>query len=40
MPEYSISPTGEKFALPAKEDYAVEYRRLQKLAAAAHEDGK
>ena len=22
MPEYSISPTGEKFALPTKEDYA------------------
>jgi UDP-N-acetyl-D-glucosamine dehydrogenase len=40
MPEYSISPTGEKFALPTKEDYAVEYRRLQKLAAAAHKEGK
>ena len=40
MPEYSISPSGEKFALPTKEDYAVEYRRLQKLAAAAHKEGK
>ena len=40
MPEYSISPTGERFALPTKEDYAIEYRRLQELAAAAREDGK
>lgn len=40
MPEYSISPSGEKFALPSKEDYAVEYRRLEKLATAAHEEGK
>jgi len=40
MPEYSISPTGEQFALPTKEDYAAEYRRLQELAAAAREDGK
>jgi nucleotide sugar dehydrogenase len=40
MPEYSISPTGEKFALPTKQDYAVEFTRLQKLAAAAHEEGK
>jgi len=40
MPEYSISPSGEKFALPTREDYAVEYRRLQELAAAAHEAGK
>ena len=40
MPEYSVSPTGERFALPTKEDYAIEYRRLQELAAAAREDGK
>ncbi len=40
MPEYSISPSGEKFVLPGREDYAVEYRRLQELAAAAHEEGK
>lgn len=40
MPECSISPTGERFALPTKEDYAIEYRRLQELAAAAREDGK
>src|SRR5437867_2779133 len=40
MPEYSISPSGEKFALPTKGGYAGEYTRLQKLAAAAHEEGK
>jgi UDP-N-acetyl-D-glucosamine dehydrogenase len=40
MQEYSISPSGEKFALPTKEDYSVEYRRLQKLAASAREEGK
>jgi nucleotide sugar dehydrogenase len=40
MPECSISPTGERFALPTKEDYAIEYKRLQELAAAAREDGK
>jgi nucleotide sugar dehydrogenase len=40
MPEYSISPTGERFALPTQEDYAFEYRRLQELTAAARKDGK
>ena len=40
MPEFSISPTGERFALPTKEDYATEYKRLQDLAAAAREDDK
>jgi nucleotide sugar dehydrogenase len=40
MPEYSISPSGEKFALPSEQDYAVELRRLRKLAAAAHKEGK
>jgi nucleotide sugar dehydrogenase len=28
MPEYSISPDGEKFALPSPEDYPKEYDRL------------
>ena len=39
-PEVSISPTGEKFPLPAKEEYAGEYARLEKLAGAARKDGK
>jgi len=40
MPEFSISPTDERFALPCKEDYAAEYRRLQELTFAARDDGK
>src|SRR4030067_374641 len=28
--EYSISPDGEKFALPSKEDYKKEFERLKK----------
>jgi nucleotide sugar dehydrogenase len=40
MPEYSIAPTGEKFALPGKKDYAAERKRLEKLAAAARAEGR
>ena len=40
MPEFSISPRGEKFPLPRKEEYAVEYKRLESLAAAARAEGK
>jgi nucleotide sugar dehydrogenase len=40
MPEYSISPMGEKFPLPGKEEYAAEYKRLESLAAAARAEGK
>jgi UDP-N-acetyl-D-glucosamine dehydrogenase len=29
MPEYSYSPTGEKFPLPGTEDYIKEFKRLQ-----------
>src|SRR5512136_2011835 len=28
----SISPSGEQFALPTREDYAAEFKRLEKLA--------
>ena len=35
MTEYSINPFGEKFPLPTREEYAAEYERLEKLAAAA-----
>ena len=31
MPEYSYSPTGEKFQLPEPEDYPKEYERLKDL---------
>ncbi len=31
MSQYSISPTGEKFPLPRKEDYSKEFQRLHQL---------
>ena len=40
MPEYSISPSGEQFPLPNKDDYAAEYKRLQELVTVARQDGK
>ncbi len=38
--QFSFSPTGEKFALPEKEDFQNEYKRLQELVHEAHNDGK
>jgi UDP-N-acetyl-D-glucosamine dehydrogenase len=40
MPDYSVNPAGERFALPEKNEYATELARLEKLAAAARADGK
>ncbi len=40
MPEYSIDPSGEKFPLPQKDDYAAEMARLEELAAAARNEGR
>ncbi len=40
MNEYSISPGGDKFPLPAREDYAAEYQRLEALAAEARRNGQ
>ncbi|HKF46869.1 MAG TPA: UDP binding domain-containing protein [Terracidiphilus sp.] len=40
MPEYSVSPSGEQFALPAKSDYDDEFHSLRELADAARDDGK
>jgi len=40
MAEYSISPSGEKLPLPAKEDYADEMKRIGKLVNQARADGK
>jgi len=40
MSEFSVSPAGEKFALPKKEEYAPELARLEKLVAAARSEGK
>jgi UDP-N-acetyl-D-glucosamine dehydrogenase len=35
MTEYSVSPSGEKFALPSGDAYATELRRLERLVAEA-----
>jgi nucleotide sugar dehydrogenase len=40
MSEYSVSPTGEQFALPTKADYAVEFDRVSALADAARIQGQ
>ncbi len=38
--KYSLSPAGERFALPTPEEYAGEMQRLTAAAAAAHAEGK
>jgi len=40
MPEYSVSPSGEKFAIPEKSEYAAEMARLEKLVEQARAEGK
>ncbi len=40
MAEYSISPAGEQFTLPEKDQYGAEFKRIESLAAAAREQGK
>jgi UDP-N-acetyl-D-glucosamine dehydrogenase len=40
MSEYSVSPSGEKFALPQPGDYAAEFQRLEQLTQAARAEGK
>ncbi|MCX5632639.1 MAG: GDP-mannose dehydrogenase [Phycisphaerae bacterium] len=40
MTEYSISPSGEKFAIPQPADYAAELQRVRKLAETARKEGK
>ena len=40
MAEYSISPAGEQFTLPEKDEYDAEFKRIESLAAAAREQGK
>ena len=38
--QYSISPEGDKFPIPAKQDYKHEYERLQKLVTGEKKNGK
>jgi threonine dehydrogenase-like Zn-dependent dehydrogenase len=40
MPEYSVSPTGEKFAIPGQDEYAAEFERIKALVDAERDDGK
>jgi len=40
MSTYSVSPAGEKFAIPAEKDYAKEMQRLQRLVRKARADGR
>jgi UDP-N-acetyl-D-glucosamine dehydrogenase len=40
VPEFSISPSGEKFPIPQREDYAAELKRIQALVDQARAEGK
>ncbi len=40
MVEYSISPAGEKFPLPQKEEYSTEFKRIESLVNTAKGQGK
>jgi len=40
MAEYSVSPAGERFAIPDKKQYAKELQRIKRLVKAARADGQ
>ena len=40
MADYSVSPAGEKFAIPKEAQYAAEFKRIKSLAEAARNEGK
>ena len=40
MSDYSVSPEGEKFPIPEKDNYAKELKRIELLAEAAQGEGK
>ncbi len=40
MTGYSVSPTGEQFAIPQQDEYATEYQRIESLTEAARSEGK
>jgi len=40
MTEYSVSPTGERFEIPGRDDYVAEFERVESLAEAARREGK
>ena len=40
MTEYSVSVTGEKFAIPQKDEYDAEFNRIESLVETARSEGK
>ncbi len=40
MPEFSVNPAGERFALPDPSEYAAEFKRLETRAQAARDAGQ
>jgi len=40
MADYSVSPAGEKFPIPSRDEYPAEFKRVESLVAAARQDGK
>ncbi len=40
MADYSVSPEGEKFAIPEEDQYAAEFKRIESLVEAARSEGK
>jgi len=40
MSEFSVSPEGEQFEIPKKDEYAGEFERIAKLAEAARKEGR
>ena len=40
MAEYSVSPAGEKFAIPSEKEHAEELKRIKKLVNKARKEGK
>ena len=40
MSEYSVSPAGEEFPIPSKNEYTAEFERIESLVKAARQEGK
>lgn len=40
MTDYSVSPAGEKFAIPQQDEYAGEFERVESLVKVARDEGK
>ena len=40
MSEYSVSPTGENFAIPEQNEYEAEFKHIELLVEAARSEGK